>query len=235
MQEKTVIVIPTYNERGNIKKILDLIFKTYPNIKVLFVDDKSPDNTQEIIRGEQKTNHNIYLLSGNKKGLGIAYKRGFLYAIQKLNAQYIIQMDADLSHNPKYIKDFIKYIKNCDVVIGSRYISEGKIPDNWGIHRRLISSTGNILTRAILKIPITDCTSGFKIIKTEKLPLEFINKIQSNGYLFQVELLYFLYKSNCKIKEIPIEFKDRKIGKSKMRVTDIIEYFTNLFTIKRKY
>ena len=87
-------------------------------------------------------------------------------------------MDADLSHNPKYIKDFIKYIKNCDVVIGSRYISEGKIPDNWGIHRRLISSTGNILTRAILKIPITDCTSGFKIINLISLYLEKINMIK---------------------------------------------------------
>ena len=235
MYKKTVIIIPTYNEKANIEELINLIFSVNKDLKILFVDDNSPDGTGNLIKKIQKENKNIYLLEGEKRGLGIAYKRGFIYAIKILKAQYIIQMDADLSHNPKYIKELIAQIKTSDVVIGSRYILGGSIPKDWGIHRKLISNFGNALTKIVLKIPIKDCTSGFKIIKTEKLPFTFIKNIQSNGYLFQVELLYFLYKRECQIKEIPIEFKDRVSGTSKMKLNDIFEYFTNLLKIKRKY
>ncbi|MCL4393084.1 polyprenol monophosphomannose synthase [Patescibacteria group bacterium] len=235
MYTETVIIIPTYNELGNIEKLVKLIFKVDTDIRILFVDDKSPDGTGNLIKKLQKKNPNIYLLEGEKKGLGVAYKRGFSYAIEKMRATYIIQMDADLSHNPKYIKTLTDNIKNFDVIIGSRYIKGGSIPKDWGFHRRMISNFGNILTRLILNIPMRDCTSGFKIIKTKNLPLKFIKSIDSNGYLFQVELLYFLYKSNCKIKEIPIDFRDRTKGTSKMRINDILEYFTNLFKIRKKY
>ena len=235
MYKKTVIIIPTYNELSNIEKLVKLIFKVSTDIRILFIDDNSPDGTGNFIKELQKKNHNIYILQGEKKGLGVAYKRGFVYAIEKMKAIYIIQMDADLSHSPKYIKALIENAKNFDVVIGSRYIKGGSIPKDWGFHRRLISNFGNMLTRLILNIPMKDCTSGFKIIKTEKLPLKFIKNIDSNGYLFQVELLYFLYKTNCKIKEIPIDFKDRTMGISKMRIKDILEYFTNLFKIRKKY
>ena len=236
MYKKTVIIIPTYNEKANIEELINLIFSVNKDLKILFVDDSSPDGTGNLIKKIQKGNKNIYLLlEAEKKGLGVAYKKGFIHAIKILKAQYIIQMDADLSHNPKYIKELIAQIKTSDVVIGSRYILGGSIPKDWGMHRKLISNFGNALTKIILKIPIEDCTSGFKIIKTEKLPMTFIKNIQSNGYLFQVELLYFLYKKDCKIKEIPIEFKDRVSGTSKMKLNDIFEYFTNLLKIKRKY
>ncbi len=230
-----VIIIPTYNERLNIPNLVKRIFQFAPNIKILFVDDNSPDKTGEYIESLQKKNKRIYLIKGQKKGLGDAYKRGFLYAIFKMNAKYIIQMDADLSHDPKYIRELVKYKDKYDIVIGSRYIKGGSIDEGWGPIRRMNSKFGNLFTKIMLKMPYHDSTSGFKIIKSEILPQKFIKNIRSNGYLFQVEILYFFYIKNRKIKEIPIKFKDRKFGVSKLRFSDIFEYLVSLRKIKEKY
>jgi len=232
---KYVIVIPTYNERLNIEKLIKKIFATDLDIDILFVDDKSPDKTGDYIKRVQKRNTHIYLIEGDKKGLGDAYKRGFLYAIEKLHAKYIIQMDADLSHDPKYIDTLIKESKNNDVVIGSRYIDGGSIPNEWSFTRRMNSKFGNVFTKSVLKIPYNDCTSGFKIIKTSVFDKDIIRSINSNGYLFQVEILYYFYKKHLKIKEIPIEFKDRSLGASKLSLKDIFEYFSRINKIKNKY
>ena len=232
---KYLIVIPTYNERLNIEKLIKKIFATNLNIDILFVDDKSPDKTGDYIKKIQKRNKHIYLIEGDKKGLGEAYKRGFLYAIEKLHAHYIIQMDADLSHDPKYIENLIKESKNNDIVIGSRYIEGGSIPDEWKFIRRMNSKFGNVFTRSILKIPYNDCTSGFKIIKTNVFDKDVVRSINSNGYLFQVEILYYFYKKHLKIKEIPIVFNDRSLGASKLSLKDIFEYFSRINKIKNKY
>lgn len=232
---KYVIIIPTYNERLNIEKIIKKIFATKLDVDILFVDDKSPDKTADYIKKAQKRNNHINLIEGDKKGLGDAYKRGFLYAIEKMHAKYIIQMDADLSHDPKYLKELINYSSKYDVVIGSRYTEGGSIPKEWGFSRRMNSKFGNAFTKKILKLPYNDCTSGFKIIKASVFDKEIIRNIKSNGYLFQVEILYYFYKKNLKIKEIPIEFKDRTLGASKLSIKDIFEYFHRINKLKNKY
>ncbi len=232
---RNLIIIPTYNERLNIDKLIKSIFRQIPDISILFVDDNSPDKTGDYIETLEKKYSNIYLLKGTKKGLGIAYKRGFAYAVKNLKPKYIIQMDADLSHNPKYLKTLIKESDKYDIVIASRYIKGGSIPKNWGHIRKLISKFGNSFTKLVLKIPYKDCTSGFKIIKVSKFNLKDIDKIKSNGYLFQVELLYYFYKKHLSIKEIPIDFQDRSKGSSKLKIKDILEYFTKINSIKNKY
>ena len=230
-----LIIIPTYNERENIDNLLKKIFQIKKDIHILFVDSLSPDGTGEYIRDFSKKNKNILLITGRKKGLGEAYKKGFLYAKNKLHPKYIIQMDADLSHDPKYLKELIKESKDYDIVIGSRYVKGGSIPDDWGYIRKMNSKFGNDFTRFILKMPYKDCTSGFKLINSKVLDTNFVRKINSNGYLFQVEILYYFYKKNLKIKEIPINFTDRIKGKSKLSVNDILEYFTKINKIKNKY
>lgn len=230
-----IIVIPTYNEIDNIERLVKEVFKYNKDISILFVDDNSPDGTGKKIKQIQKTYKNIYLITGEKKGLGEAYKRGFLYAKENMKADYIIQMDADLSHNPKDIKRLINEIQKYDIVIGSRYIHGGSIPKDWGIYRKLNSKIGNILTKFILRIPYKDCTAGFKIINTKCLPINFIKNIRSNGYLFQVEILYYFYKKRYKVKEIPIHFSDRINGKSKMGIKEALDYLKHLKTIKRIY
>ena len=230
-----VIVIPTYNEVDNIETLVKGIFKYNKGVSILFVDDNSPDGTAEKIRNMQTRYTNISLITGEKKGLGEAYKRGFLYAKEKMNADYIIQMDADLSHNPKDIQRLINEIPKYDIVIGSRYVNGGSIPKDWGIYRKLNSKIGNALTKVILKIPYKDCTAGFKIINAKCVPINFIKNIRSNGYLFQVEILYYFYKKGYKVKEIPIHFSDRVNGKSKMGIREAFDYIKHLKTIKRKY
>ena len=230
-----LIIIPTYNERENIDTLLKKIFQIKKDIHILFVDSLSPDGTGEYIESLSQKNKNILLITGKKKGLGEAYKKGFLYAKSTLKPKYIIQMDADLSHNPKYLKEFIKYSKDYDVVIGSRYIKGGSIPDDWGYIRKMNSKFGNGFTRFVLKMPYKDCTSGFKLINSKVLDTNFVKKINSNGYLFQVEILYYFYKKNLNIKEIPINFTDRVKGKSKLAINDILEYFTKINKIKSKY
>ncbi len=230
-----VIIIPTYNERLNIPNLVKRIYTFTPGIRILFVDDNSPDKTGEYIESLMKRNKKIYLIKGQKKGLGDAYKRGFLYAIFNMGAKYIIQMDADLSHDPKYILELIKYKDKYDIIVGSRYIKGGSIETEWGLLRRMNSKFGNIFTKIMLRMPYHDCTSGFKLIKSEILPKKFIKNIRSNGYLFQVEILYFFYKKNRKVKEIPIKFRDRKFGVSKLRFSDIFEYLVSLRKIKEKY
>jgi dolichol-phosphate mannosyltransferase len=230
-----VIVIPTYNEVDNIETLVKGIFKYNKGVSILFVDDNSPDGTAEKIRNMQTKYTNINLITGEKKGLGEAYKRGFLYVKEKMKADYIIQMDADLSHNPKDIQRLINETPQYDIVIGSRYINGGSIPKDWGIYRKLNSKIGNTLTKFILKIPYKDCTAGFKIINTKCLPINFIKNIRSNGYLFQVEILYYFYKKGYKVKEIPIHFSDRVNGKSKMGIQEAFDYMKHLKTVKRKY
>jgi dolichol-phosphate mannosyltransferase len=222
---KTLIIIPTYNEAGNLCPLLKEIFVRAPESDILIVDDNSTDGTGELANQIHTENPQVNVIHRpGKLGLGTAYLAGFKYAIAH-NYDAAFEMDADFSHDPRYLPDFLKAIKHADLVIGSRYVPGGDTPD-WSPVRRLISSSGNILARFLLGIPIHDCTAGFRCYRCEVLRNIDLDTIQSQGYGFQVELVYRVMKQGFKIVETPIIFVDRRVGKSKMSHKIVIEAFT---------
>lgn len=222
---KTLIIIPTYNEAGNLRPLLKEIFVRVPESDILIVDDNSTDGTGELANQIHTENPQVNVIHRpGKLGLGTAYLAGFKYAIAH-NYDAAFEMDADFSHDPRYLPDFLKAIKHADLVIGSRYVPGGGTPD-WSPVRRLISSSGNILARFLLGIPIHDCTAGFRCYRCEVLRSIDLDTIQSRGYGFQVELVYRVMKQGFKIVETPIIFVDRRVGKSKMSHKIVIEAFT---------
>jgi len=222
---KTLIIIPTYNELENLPLLLRQIFSYAPATDVLIVDDNSPDGTGELAEQIRKQNPQLYILHRpGKLGLGTAYIAGFKYAIQH-GYDAAFEMDADFSHDPHHLPDFLKCIEHADLVIGSRYIPGGSTP-NWSFIRRLISGSGNIFARFMLAIPVHDCTGGFRCYRNQVLQSIDLDAIQSRGYAFQVELTYRVLKQGFKIVETPITFMDRRLGKSKMSRKIVIEAFT---------
>ena len=217
---KILIIIPTYNEKENIKLIIEKIFLFNNNVSILFVDDNSPDGTSDIIKNYNNENINL-LIRDSKMGLGSAYITGFNWAI-KNKFDYVVQMDADLSHNPRDIKNLIKYTNEYDLIIGSRYINGISIV-NWPISRLILSYLANLYARVITGIPIKDVTGGFKCISVNLLNKINLNKIKSEGYSFQIEINFLAWINNFKIKEIPIVFTDRTKGESKMSKMVIFE------------
>ncbi len=232
---KIVVIIPTYNERENIHKLIPAVERQLlgTSFEILVVDDHSPDRTDDMVRHLQKSYKNIHLISGTKKGLGSAYIRGMKHAIEKLEAEVVIEMDADFSHNPRDLPKLIKEVeKGADFVIGSRYIDGGQIT-NWSASRQLLSRFGNKIARKVLGLnKVQDCTAGFRAIKTDLIRKVNLNSIKANGYGFQVWLLYSCYKKGAKIKEVPVEFVDREIGKTKLGFWDIIEGIIILFKLR---
>jgi dolichol-phosphate mannosyltransferase len=215
--KKTLIIIPTYNESENVEKLLETIYLVKDNLNILIVDDNSPDKTYEIIERlmEKKYKNKLFILKrSGKLGLGTAYIAGFKWALAR-DYDYIFEMDADFSHSPKYIPQFLKEIETHDLVIGSRYVPGGGVV-NWGIIRKFVSRGGSLYSRIILGAPIKDFTGGFKCFKRETLENLNLDKIVSNGYSFQVELNYKVWLKGMKIKETPIIFEDRTLGQSKM-------------------
>ena len=212
---EAVIVVPTYNEALNVERLISEIHANIPEINILFVDDSSPDGTAEIIKKQQAKNNNIFLLERSEKnGLGRAYMDGFKIALEK-GFKYIFEMDADFSHDPKEIPNFLHEIEHYDVVIGSRYI-KGVNVINWPLKRLLLSYFANVYTRIITGIPICDCTGGYKCFRREVLEAIDFQRVKSNGYAFQIELNYKAWKKGFRIKEIPIIFVDRVFGESKL-------------------
>ncbi len=230
---KTLIIIPTYNELENLPLLLNQIFMYTPATDVLIVDDNSPDGTGELAEETRKQNPHVHVLHrSGKLGLGTAYIAGFKYAIQ-YSYNVAFEMDADFSHDPRYLPDFLKAIEHADLVIGSRYIPGGNTP-NWSFIRRLISGSGNIFARFILGIPVHDCTGGFRCYRRQVLESIDLDAIQSRGYAFQVELTYRVLKQGFKIVETPITFMDRRLGKSKMSRKIVIEAFTYVLRTRFK-
>lgn len=212
---KTLVIIPTYNERDNIEKIITKTLEQDERIEILVVDDGSPDGTGDIVKSIQGNNPKIHLLERKKKmGLGSAYVAGFKYAI-KNNFDFIIEMDADFSHNPKEIPNMLREIKNKDLIIGSRYIVGINVV-NWSLKRLLLSYFASIYVRVITGMTIKDPTGGFKCFRREVLENIDLDKIISDGYSFQVEMNFRTWVKNYRIKEIPIVFTDRQNGTSKM-------------------
>jgi len=223
MKEKAIVIVPTYNEAKNIKRLLDEILKLYGNqLDILVVDDNSPDNTADVVRSFMIQNPNVFLLTRPRKsGLGTAYVDGFKFALSK-NYELILQMDADFSHNPKDLKRLIKKSKNADVVIGSRYINGVRVL-NWPIKRLFLSVYANLYAKLITGLPISDTTGGFKCFRKQVLESINLGSIKSNGYAFQIELNFKAYKKGFKLVEIPIVFNDRTEGSSKMNKKIVFE------------
>ena len=212
---KDLVIIPTYNESDNIKQIIDLISKLDFALDILVVDDNSPDGTAEIVNNIIKNNLNVYLLNQDKKaGLGTAYKAGFKWAIEK-EYDRVIQIDADLSHNPNSIPNLLEECSDFDLVIGSRYINGINVV-NWPMSRLLLSYFANKYVRFFTRMPVNDATSGFKCIKTKVINDINMDNVLSQGYSFQIEMTFSAWMKNYRIKEVPIIFCDRTIGKSKM-------------------
>tara|TARA_B100001540_G_scaffold123557_1_gene110167 strand:- start:483 stop:1199 length:717 start_codon:yes stop_codon:yes gene_type:complete len=219
---KTLVISPTYNERKNIKVFIDTVLNNNPTLDLLIVDDNSPDGTSDIAMELQSEFENLHLEVREKKlGLGTAYIHGFKWA---LNRKYdrIIQMDADLSHNPKDLSMMVKNLDDNDLVIGSRYIN-GISVVNWPLRRLMLSYGANTYSRIITGMPIMDGTGGFKAWKSEVLQDIDLDSVRSQGYSFQIEMNFRAWVKGYKLKELPIIFSDRTIGQSKMSTKIVYE------------
>jgi dolichol-phosphate mannosyltransferase len=213
---RALVVIPTYNEAGNIENVINRIFALNESkLEILIVDDNSPDGTGELVARRRQQEPRLHLLQRpGKMGLGTAYVAGFRYALQN-GFEYIFEMDADLSHNPDDLPRLLEKINGYDLVIGSRYLT-GVNVINWPLSRLLLSLFANWYTRTITRMPINDCTSGFKCIHRRVLEAIALDDIVSNGYAFQIELHYKIWRHGFRICEVPIVFTERRAGKSKM-------------------
>ena len=221
-ENKILVVIPTYNEAENVTGIINAVLDSFDKADVLIVDDNSPDGTAEIVEKEFKNNQRVNLIvRKNKKGLGRAYVEGFKWGLEK-GYGYFLEMDADFSHDPKEIPNFYRELQEYDVVIGSRYINGIRIL-NWNLKRLIISQIGSLYARIVTGLKLTDMTGGFNGYRAEVLKSINLDKIDSNGYAFQIELKFRAYVKGFKIKEIPIVFKEREKGSSKMNKNIILE------------
>jgi len=228
-----LIIIPTYNERDNIEALLALITRTDPAAHILIVDDNSPDRTYEIVEGLMQSVYfgQLFLLKRTgKMGLGTAYIAGFKWALAR-EYDYIFEMDADFSHDPKYLTDFLAAIQTHDVVLGSRYVSGGGVK-NWGVIRKFISRGGSLYARTILGLSLRDLTGGFKCFRREVLEAIDLDGIKSNGYSFQIEMTYRARRKGFRIVETPIIFEDRTAGKSKMSRTIFLEAVLKVWKLR---
>ncbi|MGI9228491.1 MAG: glycosyltransferase [Gammaproteobacteria bacterium] len=233
---RVCFVIPTYNEAHNITPLLRQLTGLYSatGMRFLIVDDNSPDGTATLVREFAATDPRVHLLSGQRCGLGKAYMRGIGHALDQLDAEVVIQMDADFSHNPADAAGLLTCLADgADVAIGSRYVSGGSLDERWGIWRRLLSLWGNRLARWIAGIGgVQDCTAGFKAIKARALRAAQIDRLRGNGYVFQVELLHRLIHTNAKITEMPIHFRERTHGKTKLGFSSLLEFFYTVWWLR---
>ncbi len=228
---KSIVITPTYNEADNIKNIIDAIFKAMPEINILVVDDNSPDGTSEIVKNIMENDDRVNLITRPvKNGLGTAYCEGFKFALDN-GYQAIFEMDADFSHNPDEIPNFLRELEDNDLVIGSRYISGVNVV-NWPLRRLMLSYFANLYTRIITGMPVKDATGGFKCFRAEALAKIDLSKIKTNGYGFQIEMNYRLWKKGARIKEIPIIFIDRRSGVSKMNKKIVYEAIFLVWKLK---
>lgn len=229
-----VIVMPTYNERENIEKMARTLMGLDLGLSLLVVDDNSPDGTGEIVDRLAEEFENIHVEHrAGKQGLGTAYKHGFKVALG-MGADYIIEMDADFSHKPRYLADMLAAAPDHDVVIGSRYV-EGGGTENWGLSRKIISRGGSIYTRLFTGVKMRDTTSGFRCHKADVIRKIDFSRISATGFGFQVELSYVCTILGFDIFEIPIIFADRCEGESKMSKDIVFEAMRLVAGLRRKY
>lgn len=235
---RIVLIIPTFNERGNIGALIDqlqAVFIPLPHeMHILVVDDNSPDGTAAVVREQQNRWPNLHLLPGEKRGLGAAYIRGMRHALDSLHADAVCEMDADFSHQPSDVPRLIAALEQgADVAIGSRYVRSGSIPAEWALHRRLSSRLGNIVARYVAGISrIHDCTAGFRAIRADVIRRIEVERFRVQGYAFQIALLHAALVSGAKVIELPVDFVDRTVGQSKLGIKDIIEFLRSAAWIR---
>ncbi|HUP56346.1 MAG TPA: polyprenol monophosphomannose synthase [Bdellovibrionota bacterium] len=229
---RALIVVPTYNEIENIQPITEAILRVTPkDVEILVVDDGSPDGTGELVDSLAKNEPRIHVLHRDKKmGLGRAYVAGFRWGMEK-DYEVFFTMDADFSHDPKYLPTMLELIRSNDVVIGSRYV-EGGGTLNWGLGRKVLSRGGSLYARTILGAPLRDFTGGFNAFKREVLQALNLDSLRSDGYSFQIELKYRSYLKGFRLQEFPIIFEDRKVGQSKMNQHIIIEALQRVWGLR---
>jgi dolichol-phosphate mannosyltransferase len=233
-----VVIVPTYNERGNIGRMIDRLQDVFASLahqmQILVVDDHSPDGTAEVVREQQLRASNVHLLEGPKRGLGTAYIRGMRYAIDVLNADAVFELDADFSHKPADVPRLLAALEQgADLVIGSRYVAGGSIPKEWGLRRRMNSRCGNVAARYLAGLyRVHDCTGGFRVIRSSVLRRIDIDRIRVQGYAFQIVLLHAAAAIGAKIVELPVSFVDRSVGDSKLGIKDVVEFLSSALWVR---
>lgn len=230
---RTLICMPTYNEAENIRPIIAAIHDVVPEVDILVIDDGSPDGTGKIADDLSDRDERIKVLHRTEKnGLGPAYIAGFEWALARDYA-YIFEMDADFSHQPKYLPTMIEELGRWDVVVGSRYVAGGGTED-WGMLRKLISRGGGFYARMILGVDVRDLTAGFVAWRREVLETMDLPSVEASGYVFQIEMKYRAHKRGYRILEVPIVFPDRIAGESKMTSDIALEALTRVWKIRFK-
>jgi dolichol-phosphate mannosyltransferase len=236
--EKTVIIIPTYNEELGIEDTLLEVFQTADSIldediHVLVFDSASTDNTQNIVKKLQGTYSKLHLQTEPKKsGLGAAYMQAMRYALNTMQADIVIEFDADLSHQPKYFPFVLEKMKTHDVVVGSRYVPGGTVPKNWHWSRKCLSRFGNIIARMLLTRQYKDFSSGFRATRGKALEKALPEKFLSNHYAYKFELFWSLHRTKACILELPIDFVDRCKGTSKLPASSVLDSLKVLFALR---
>jgi dolichol-phosphate mannosyltransferase len=214
--ERALVIIPTYNEATNLPQLLPRVLAQDARLEVLIVDDNSPDGTGAIADGMAKEHAQVHVLHREgKQGLGTAYVAGFRWALEH-GYDYMFEMDADMSHDPRHLPDFLAAVKDADLVLGSRYLNHRVTVVNWPIGRLLLSYAANVYARIVTGLKLYDATGGFKCFRRRVLEGMDLGAVRSNGYAFQIEMSFRAWRQGFKIKEIPIVFLDRADGTSKM-------------------
>ncbi len=217
-----LVIIPTYNERDNVRPISEAVFQAVPDAEVLFVDDNSPDGTGQIIDEMVAADARVHVLhKQDKQGLGRAYIAGFKWALAR-QYEFIFEMDCDFSHDPKELPHFLEAARDADLVLGSRYINGIRII-NWPLNRLILSKSAATYVQMVIGLPVTDPTGGFKCYRRRVLQAIDLDRITSNGYSFQIEMTHTAWMQGFRISEIPIIFKDRHAGTSKMNSSIVRE------------
>lgn len=228
------VVIPTYNEADNISRIIPEVLGRDPDISVLVVDDNSPDGTAKLVKELPQFGKRVFILERpGKAGLGPAYRAGFKWVLENTDAECIFEMDADFSHDPSALDEFLTEIQHYDVVLGSRYL-HGITVVNWPLSRVILSVLANLYARLVTGIKIKDSTGGFKCFRRNVLEAMPLDKIRSDGYSFQIEMNVHCWRQGFSMKEIPIMFVDRQVGTSKMSKSIIWEAIWMVWAIRFK-
>ena len=228
---KIICIIPTYNEAENISRMIDAIRDLPVKVDVLVVDDNSPDGTAAVVNERMKGDSSVFIIKRpGKMGLGTAYVEGFRWAL-KNGYDLMLEMDADFSHDPNEIPNFLKAIEDADLVIGSRYLT-GINVINWPLRKLILSYSANQYTRFITGLPLRDATGGFKCFRREVLEAINLGRIKSGGYSFQIEMSFKAWKKGFRLREIPIVFVERRVGKSKMSRSIVFEAIFMVWKLK---
>jgi dolichol-phosphate mannosyltransferase len=216
MAERALVIVPTYNERENITRLIQSVLRQDDRLEILVVDDGSPDGTGEVVEGIMSAEPRVHILKRPRKmGLGTAYIAGFRWALEQ-DFELIFEMDADFSHDPAHLPQFLRAVEDADLVLGSRYRNGKVTVVNWPIQRLLLSYFANVYARVVTGLPLWDATGGFKCFRRRVLEAIDLTQVKSNGYAFQIEMSFRAWKRRFHIVEIPIVFVDRTEGQSKM-------------------